>query len=1153
MKYSTSMSVLLSVLVGLAFLLAFATGPASAAPVLVDDDNAECSTPHNTIQEGINAADPGDIILVCNGDYNSTIVNKSVSLADANGSAVINGSGRDGTALTISASNVTIAGFEIKNFNGTGNFSQGHGALLIQAGVSNVTVVDNRFAGLQGSGVFLGSLSSTPATDLTVRNNTFDNISNSSIAIANAENVSITDNTINGTANAAGTPGPSGLGIAVFSTGEGNDATVSNVTIADNDLTGPFLLGIEVAATTNDTNFSATMSDITVTNNTLEDAGLISIDASATGPGSQSVDGLTITENTVDSSFVGISLSPSDASTLSNVLVNDNTVNDTVIGFDAGASDNSSLSAVNVSENLFPNNTFRAMQLEAVPSGTTSQTGTLSNVTVFKNGLNGSSGTGLAVDSGGGGTVSGISVSRNLIENNSADGILFNTDDEATLDNVFVFENRIANNTNGTRVTASTAGEGLEIQRNVIANNSDFGVGVSNNSTLVNARLNFWGDSSGPASQSATLADPISGALADGTGDNVTEGSPGSDVSNVIFDPWIGKPTCQEDEILNVSGLVNQGNFTVGNVTIEQNRLAPVCGWQWSLLPFKTTQGSAATSVDNLNMFGRSGNGGDQPLNRTHISVYHPGEAIDLGFSDVEPSANTSRFAGDDVQLVAIKPDRGNISGISLDTSFNNTTGAVTLSTQSDVDALEVLDDSDVGALGPDGDTRVSFTPEDPGTYLFALVRVDYGEGFSSTSDDRLTLDGGATILGLEVAQVHDARSFVSTTHVFDNDTVFSPGENVTFNVNANLGQDESIDHSILLYDADSFQNERVITRLNNSTGISDLLNVTVNDSNVTVRFNLSNVTLRRSIAALQGVARVEGGTFLGVDVASQDSEGRINVSLTPLLTNEFVTSPPDEVVIDDTVIEGSATAIDSTAGSRVINVSTLDNISTGEYRFVHVATGGSVSTNTGTVTIQQPSQATPTPAPAAEEEDEPGGGGGGGGGGALFGFESDIRIVSATLQDVSVGIGEPVVVRVTLENQGDLSGDHEVRLFANGEFTGDAKFVRVSSGEQETVDITTTFDQAGTFEIAANNETAGTVAVTGAETPTATVGPEETPPGTMTAGPRSPTPTPFDTGIGPAFIGIVILVLLALISGGLYYLYEASGPGGIGGNPPGE
>jgi parallel beta-helix repeat protein len=54
--------------------MAFAAGPASATE-LVDDDNVQCpAATHSTIQDGVDAASPNELVSVCNGTYEEQVV-----------------------------------------------------------------------------------------------------------------------------------------------------------------------------------------------------------------------------------------------------------------------------------------------------------------------------------------------------------------------------------------------------------------------------------------------------------------------------------------------------------------------------------------------------------------------------------------------------------------------------------------------------------------------------------------------------------------------------------------------------------------------------------------------------------------------------------------------------------------------------------------------------------------------------------------------------------------------------------------------------------------------------------------------------------------------------------------------------------------------
>jgi len=78
----------------------------------------------------------------------------------------------------------------------------------------------------------------------------------------------------------------------------------------------------------------------------------------------------------------------------------------------------------------------------------------------------------------------------------------------------------------------------VTVRESVLANNG--GPGIAADGRTVDARRNYWGASDGPtsaASADGPLEDPVTGLLADGRGDAVTEGGTAS-VANVRFDPY---------------------------------------------------------------------------------------------------------------------------------------------------------------------------------------------------------------------------------------------------------------------------------------------------------------------------------------------------------------------------------------------------------------------------------------------------------------------------------------------------------------------------------------------------------------------------------------------------------------------------------------
>ncbi|PSG96597.1 hypothetical protein BRD56_09590 [Thermoplasmatales archaeon SW_10_69_26] len=138
-------------------------------------------------------------------------------------------------------------------------------------------------------------------------------------------------------------------------------------------------------------------------------------------------------------------------------------------------------------------------------------------------------GNGTAVDATTGESSDSIEIANNTMRDNLDHGLLFTED--AEVDEVEVHDNVIAGN----------GGYGIDARRVV------FGT--------LDARDNYWGASDGPSSLDASnpLEDPVTAALADGSGDAVTEDDSDEGVSNVRFDPWLqakpgGTSTVADDD-----------------------------------------------------------------------------------------------------------------------------------------------------------------------------------------------------------------------------------------------------------------------------------------------------------------------------------------------------------------------------------------------------------------------------------------------------------------------------------------------------------------------------------------------------------------------------------------------------------------------------
>lgn len=498
-----------------------------------DQASAECpNAEYTSIQTAVTAADPGDTVRVCTGTYT-----ESVEVSSANVTIVADGTpliaSLEDSTIRITAPSVTVRGFEIhareaapfgievgsenahiRNntvesagvgiFLSDGKTASGESDPVLGAAsgsrVANNTVTADEWriwADADGTVVRSNALSDQPQAETDSANHSIVSSGNGTVIANNAVQYTYHPYRLNGgsaitvglLANTSEEPTRI-LGAADYGApGRGGHNIASENIIVNNTATSNPSYGIRLLTPADGTvirNNNITASDF---------FGVVSL-----------ANGTVIQNNTVFQNFLGVMIVGHET------LVTENNITFNGEGVDVHGQ-------ARVIENELRRNDFCGVD--------------------FRSGYYPSPGKGRVV--------------ANRITGNAACGVEVDTNETVT-----ILSNRISGNGQASyfggdgillAVADRAAGKAnattIEIHRNVIVNNSELGIHNQNVDKsdgkwpIVNATNNIWA-CGGP---SGDLADPYTGRVANGTGDEISAGDePG--VSNVHFDPFQVLETC---------------------------------------------------------------------------------------------------------------------------------------------------------------------------------------------------------------------------------------------------------------------------------------------------------------------------------------------------------------------------------------------------------------------------------------------------------------------------------------------------------------------------------------------------------------------------------------------------------------------------------
>jgi parallel beta-helix repeat protein len=168
----------------LSLLLLFTAGVSAT-------DRTVCASgcDHTSIQDAVNAADPGDTIIVHNGLYiENVLVNKSLTIRSQNGSAITTVQANNSADHVF---NVTADYVNISRFNVTGATSVGMSGIYLD-NVTNCNISNNTASGNR-NGIYLNFSSNNTIANNTANSNEINGI----VILASSNSNNLTGNTAN--------------------------------------------------------------------------------------------------------------------------------------------------------------------------------------------------------------------------------------------------------------------------------------------------------------------------------------------------------------------------------------------------------------------------------------------------------------------------------------------------------------------------------------------------------------------------------------------------------------------------------------------------------------------------------------------------------------------------------------------------------------------------------------------------------------------------------------------------------------------------------------------------------------------------------------------------------------------------------------------
>ncbi|MFB1066379.1 PGF-pre-PGF domain-containing protein [Natrinema sp. H-ect4] len=390
----------------------------------------------------------------------------------------------------------------------------------------------------------------------------------------------------------------------------------------------------------------------------------------------------------------------------------------------------------------------------------------------------------------------------------------------------------------------------------------------------------------------------------------------------------------------------------IGDTEFDTN-VSGVSVWESSPLPLRANSSAGEVIVENqrVEIAHWDNDYSAQQARYDELAVYNKTEPIPLELTNAVDVAPTDRYDDNTTRLVVGKLTPNSETGDSSPSADQIPRTISGLQDWFDEDRLDEVNEnvtfkSIANETLENGEMDAEFVPDSnsefgdgAGQYVTFAV-VEKGDTNRSVKNGDFVPDstGDSVIIGIDAFLVHEQPSEVTAEDI-------EPGDTASFDIDTGLEGD--VNHTVALYNKEQFTDDNSLTTIN----ITD-----EPDQN----FSEDYLTIESEIESVNGVADFDGDvSMLGYTFSERTETGTFSVADIISMVAEDAERNEPEFEGNSTILDASVTGLANGDSNEILNITTYENWSEGEYQWVHIASTNDISefeTNAGTITVEEAS-----------------------------------------------------------------------------------------------------------------------------------------------------------------------------------------------------